>query len=705
MRRPGARESDVEKGRRPVTLRTKLHLSVYVTLALLILCWPLMKSAHREEPAPTRPPVSPSAAGPTVDDEVPPPESATLEAAASVVGRIVRSDTGERVLDAWVRVRWFDPARGYQSRLLEAKDGTFRADGLTVGQALTVTVAADGLMAVIENADPSPDPVVDRRYTTAAWVMPGENRVTVRMVEALPLGVRVVDPDGRPLEGIEVHVDDCCGWLEYEAVARTGAEGVARFGVPRGDNLHVRVEVGESERAYEMIEPAEGERVDVTLTVDGTDTGFAGRVLDEAGAPVAGVVVIAAKQGGGATTDREGRFTVLGMAPATEHVVAFRPGYLPASRTIRIEEGRVVSSDLTLSRGLSISGRVVDQGGDPAAGIGVRTSVVLPHLNYVMHRASAEPRTDGEGRFVLSGLPEGDYDLEGRIPYEGGTSRTVDLKKDVPAGTHGLEIVIRRRTFTIRGRVRIDGQPPGRPFAVTALDPDGDVERGPVVFVTADGRFTLSGLAAGDYRIVAHAKGFAASAPASVVLAKDTPAPEVELHLGTPEAVVTIRARDQRGRPVPDLEVALSCRERPGYSSGELDRSGELVLAGLPAGRARLELSAQREDGLRTAVDLDLVGGERVEVSISLRVRVSAESWDEEGPFREGDLVRAVNGVPVATSQDVATVIGRQEEDEPITFTVERAGETRKIVIGADQDIFDLPDFADEFEVAGVEVR
>jgi S1-C subfamily serine protease len=60
-------------------------------------------------------------------------------------------------------------------------------------------------------------------------------------------------------------------------------------------------------------------------------------------------------------------------------------------------------------------------------------------------------------------------------------------------------------------------------------------------------------------------------------------------------------------------------------------------------------------------------------------VKVDSDSGAERGGFREGDIIRQVNGNTVANTAEFTKLIGQLKGERPVRFLVER-GEIRIIL-------------------------
>jgi hypothetical protein len=158
---------------------------------------------------------------------------------------------------------------------------------------------------------------------------------------------------------------------------------------------------------------------------------LAGRILDAFGAPVANAVVWSVagpapltpgrgQQGDRVSTNADGRFAFIGLAPGPYRLEASKPGWLSGASGRRRPGGGSTPIDLadgerrndlaiTMWRTAVIGGRVTDDNGDPLIGAEVRAM----RQQYVAGRPHYETpiraRTDDRGVYRFSTLIPGDY--------------------------------------------------------------------------------------------------------------------------------------------------------------------------------------------------------------------------------------------------------------------------------------------------------
>lgn len=263
-----------------------------------------------------------------------------------------------------------------------------------------------------------------------------------------------------------------------------------------------------------------------------------GRVTSAAGRPLVGATVRAAANGLAArisVTDAQGRFTIAELPAGEFTVEARKTGYVtlqfgqrrasePGKAVIVREDQQVERIDIALPGGTPISGTIVDDRGEPVAGVTVRALQLrrAGDLTMALTAPGVRPRpTDDRGRFRLFGLLPGKYlvsasadagvsspDPQGTFGYapifypgtpdvSTATSITIDLGIDLPGVTM---IFIPSKT------VRVSG------FAFT---PSGQPARGVFMFqsqrssrimleprpapVGPDGAFSFANVPPGEY--------------------------------------------------------------------------------------------------------------------------------------------------------------------------------------------------------------
>lgn len=147
----------------------------------------------------------------------------------------------------------------------------------------------------------------------------------------------------------------------------------------------------------------------IALLARAQSTAITGRVVaDESGEPIANARVTLATTGPAlgtpvVLTDGDGRFTFI-AAPGRHSVVASKSGYARSDGVPAIAAKPI---EIRLRRGAVISGRVVDEFGDPVAM--ARVSAQLPSNTPANPTRVASAETDDRGEYRLAGLPAGTF--------------------------------------------------------------------------------------------------------------------------------------------------------------------------------------------------------------------------------------------------------------------------------------------------------
>ncbi len=273
--------------------------------------------------------------------------------------------------------------------------------------------------------------------------------------------------------------------------------------------------------------------------------------------------------------------------------------------------------------GARISGEVVDEFGDPVAGVRIETerySVLVsrgecPAHLYILtgngrgRCGPADSATDESGRFVVDPAKPAcqcEYLLTFRkTEYAPVNVRTVPGDEQVLVRM----VAVARVSGRVLGR---DGAPVSDAIVTAARPKDvWTPDEGMSSRTTADGRFTLEGISPGDVRLDAWVPGTVPAPYAERRVSNLLPRESREgllLRLSTPaHSVIRVALRQPDGSPAAGAWV--DC-DRPTYSSHvRTDRRGEarLVLECRPCTKVRLYV---QEDGTTRHHDFDVVAQE-----------------------------------------------------------------------------------------------
>lgn len=407
-----------------------------------------------------------------------------VDAGWSVAGRVLDRRSGTPIAGAEVSAHDFV----FKTVRTDAH-GAFEIAGL-FDRALTLEARAPGYgrgeQRVLDEATPVEVLLQAGRFARGRVLAPGGEPLAGAFVAAIAGssegGTRRTDlrttrsgPDGR-FELADLRAD-----LAHVLLVRASGVGTSFHAFPPDESQSTAVEFGDLELA--------------------ACAALEGRVLDAAGAPLAGLSVDLRPAGTApelkladlhgqrvVQSDATGRFVFRELAPGDWRLYAHSPDHPPlVEERLRLAPGEFRRGfDLHIRAGLAIEGSVGDERGHPLAGVVLRA---LPEAGPPGPRWSV---SDAQGRFRVSGLLPGAYTLllHGPRAEADTVSRHESLREPhVEAGTRGLELRLAGRSSSIRGRVLgADGMPLAGAFVAR-------IEDGvpPEEFVLSDsqGRFEL----------------------------------------------------------------------------------------------------------------------------------------------------------------------------------------------------------------------
>lgn len=273
-----------------------------------------------------------------------------------------------------------------------------------------------------------------------------------------------------------------------------------------------------------------------------TGTGIIrGRVVSaDNGQPVRRARVMAnsaeLRESRGTLTDEQGQFELKELPAGRYTLTAMKSGFVilsygqrrpfEAPRPISMADGQVLEKiDFHLPRGGVVTGRVLDEFGEPISEVMVQVS----RLRYLggqrrLVNTGRMDQTDDFGQFRVYGLPPGEYYVSAGLmtginqsisgisvgyatTYYPGTPSLSEAQRitlGVAQETSGIVFSMSpARTAKITGRVlSSEGKPVGGVFlTVRQESPDGMAFGGGGARTRSDGTFDLSGITPGDYSI------------------------------------------------------------------------------------------------------------------------------------------------------------------------------------------------------------
>lgn len=531
------------------------------------------------------------------------------------------------------------------ARTASSGTGRFRFDGLEDQKDVALTVEAPGFVLM----------------TSPTWIRAGTpDEVTLRMRQRPVFGGLVRDESGL---GVGCWVELRNGRrrivVETESDGRFRVEdlpGRLGLGNPLPDRIAaIRVRSAQHRDTYAELTRLQFESGTPFVLDVASGARISGRVLGAGGVPMPGIEILAYPIDGSAnaelrsaSTAADGSFAFGGL-PAG--LIRIEPQHsigelVPALRNVDVdlaERGERSGIEFAYLAGLAIRGRVVNERDDsPLAGM----LVTLHHDSWI---DPVEARTDSEGQFAFTPLPEGNYrvalrgrswrDPRGPIAMEATTGRhDLVLRLDEPPRTGAVAIALRERET---------GSPivSSAVASVRCFEAGMDQDPADVSFVESPiddlGTMTIGALGTGSHLVEIRVPGFAqelvsfeirhAGERVDLEVALD---PGIELHG---------RVVDERGEPIEGARVAAF---RDGAFDSTLDperavatdRFGHFTLtdvapkassvAAIAPGFAGTRLILESERDTRAEIELRLERGTPVRGSVFHRNGAFARQYE-----------------------------------------------------------------------------
>ncbi|MCX7700837.1 MAG: carboxypeptidase-like regulatory domain-containing protein, partial [Gemmataceae bacterium] len=236
------------------------------------------------------------------------------------------------------------------------------------------------------------------------------------------------------------------------------------------------------------------------------------------------------------------------------------------------ERGQTIPKEFTLRLlpVVSAGGRIVDEEGQPIAGVQVEVELaeqkidflVDSPLRYVQQIAWGKNTltTDAEGRWKVTNLPKfSSSDLKLKLVHpdfilphaQDRTHRQISVKRD--EAIRGEVLVRMKRGNVVTGQVTdAEGNPIEKALVIVGNDPGWDSV--PSKFPTdADGRFRLPAMPTAHTTLTVIAPSFAPQMR-KLMVSPDLPPQYFRLEKGEP---VTVRVVDEKNQPIPNAVVHI----------------------------------------------------------------------------------------------------------------------------------------------------
>ena len=293
------------------------------------------------------------------------------------------------------------------------------------------------------------------------------------------------------------------------------------------------------------------------------------------------------------TTDPSGRYEIADLPAGRYIVTVSRSGYVTIShgqtrpnemgRPIEVADGQTVERiNFAMPRGAAITGRVVDEYGEPLAGVNV-APMQMRFMNGRQQPMMTGPgitQTPDTGEFRLWGLAPGDYLIQANLMNFGGPFETDDragysatyypsttepgqaqtVRVEVGQTLTGVEIVMSAtRTARITGRT-IDSRGQPLRMGMVAAMPRQD---NPIVMMSVrpgpikpDGTFVISGVTPGTYTLRANGPPSPGSPPEFLTATVTVGGDDVNDVVLSPLLPATITGRVSFDPPTQSLEAS-----------------------------------------------------------------------------------------------------------------------------------------------------
>lgn len=504
-----------------------------------------------------------------------------LSLGLTVAGRVLGPD-GEPLSDAYVRLLGEqDPFAPFISAHSD-EEGRYRLQGV-----------APGLHSFEANHGEYQRAVRDLE------VQPGDNRLDFRLTQGLSVEGRVLDPEGKPVDGAHVYLQSSDG-IDAMALESAG-DGAFRFPSVAAGTYSLQASKegvgGGRVPAVEVKAPVRGLEVRLersTGVIRGRITGLDFRELTR-------VMVVAEQEekSSHGKVDYQGEYRIESLSPGEWRVAAVEEttGRQATGKVALAANAEAVLDLEFRDSGLTLSGRILRRR-EPVPGLQVFAASKQVESN-------GRATSNQEGAFRMTGLEPGTYDL---IVAEFQTGRfhqeTVELTAD-------RDIVVDLPENRVSGEVvdAADSSPLEGVMVSLELQAAENALTGSMGVGTSSDRqgdFTLTDISPGAYRIVARKEGYAPT-ESTVQVTPGSSVDGVRLALSATQGLV-LQVRSSTGTAPESVSVALlDPSGRAVLASGHtVGENGRVRITTAPAGSWRLLVAGG--GSATTAVDVKAPG-------------------------------------------------------------------------------------------------
>ncbi|MEA2599989.1 MAG: hypothetical protein QOF89_981 [Acidobacteriota bacterium] len=563
-----------------------------------------------------------------------------LSPGATLEGRVV-DPQGQPIEGAEVRAA-AGAARGMTLRFLSRSpdapdafttaDGSFRLEDRSPGESLDLAVS-----------HPSYGP-----GSAPGVAVPTQEPVRIVLQPMTRVSGRTVGKDGKGIAGAGVTLTEMTP-MSFGGTSRmrpanwnrtvTDADGAFAFDAVAPGAIEIRAEAPRYQTAeLQGIEAKAGQELAGLELLLPPAAAVEGRVLSPDGRPVPGAeitVVQSDSSPGGfsglfAQADGDGRYTLEGIPPGPRTLEARADGYRRAVRDLEVTAGTTSTADLILERGFEVSGRVIDEAGNPVASVQITMIAGRDFFSGVLSDLSG-----ADGSFHFTGVQEGTFHLMARKAGYAASSQgdTVTVSS---ASVSGVEVKLTAGgtisgklsglEFSQLSRVRVtaSGFRPGQ------VDPDG--------------AYSIPNVPPGEWQVEGSVPDTSLHAEGHVTLEPGMAEAKLDLQFGKGFTLTGVVLRN--GAPLAGAAVGLARTGTISSYQDASDHQGGFRFGGLDAGK--YELTVRTANGAQHKEAVEITGDREVQV-------------DLKSASLTGRVLDAADSSPVAGAEVTLEAMGDRE--------------------------------------------